>query len=91
MSKPPSIRAVIKRLLKEAANNQSISVETHQDINLACAALIYIADNAEHTDSADGNPIYTVRLNADWRAKGFLEAMNEALENGKNEKEDDET
>lgn len=49
------------------------------DVKLVVAAMRLVADCAEHTDSADAQPIFTVRLPCDWRAadKGFLHALSQ--------------
>ncbi len=84
MSKPPSIRAAIRRL------RSSISDSPWDDLSLVLNALKHIDENIEHVDDADMNPIYTIKLDADWRAKGFLEAVAEALENDKSDDEEEE-
>lgn len=74
MSKPPSIAAAVERLSQYPA-----IVPDRKDVWLVCDALRHLETIAVHLDARDGNPVYEIRLNADWRAKDLLTALGEAI------------
>jgi len=59
-----------------------------EDTALLCDALTILDDTADHLECRDTNPVYEVKLDADWRAKSFLDALTQAVANGRRDSED---
>lgn len=84
MSGHPSLNAALKRLrrwtdLAHPKVYQTGVSNPRADLVLVLDAMTLVTDCAEHTDDADAQPIFTVRLPCIWTAadKGFLHALNQ--------------